>query len=187
MIYLVSIWGELPHQAFDLLFMVRRCCHCKYIRSSISSFQLPYIIVFVEKQELLRKNLIEDENFWKLIQRGYLIWYNSICDLISVYCSYNHCNCKLSSKTRVCVSLINLDMWMWLLQLKEVPIRHFMKPRWGNLKVNIHSTLLNIRRGTSLGFPMHCKLPSTKIPKRSHRTSASSMECAAYSDTNFLS
>jgi hypothetical protein len=25
---------------------------------------------------------------------------------------------------------------------------------------------------------MHCKLPSTKIPNRSHKTSASSMECA---------
>ena len=31
---------------------------------------------------------------------------------------------------------------------------------------------------TSLGFPIHCKLPSTKIPNRSHRCSASSIECA---------
>uniref|UniRef100_A0A7C9F3A4 Uncharacterized protein n=1 Tax=Opuntia streptacantha TaxID=393608 RepID=A0A7C9F3A4_OPUST len=27
------------------------------------------------------------------------------------------------------------------------------------------------------GFPMHCKLPSTKMPIRSQRTSASSIEC----------
>lgn len=31
---------------------------------------------------------------------------------------------------------------------------------------------------TSLGFPTHCKLPSTNIPNRSHRCSASSIECA---------
>lgn len=33
-------------------------------------------------------------------------------------------------------------------------------------------------KATSFEFPMHCKLPSTKNPKRSHRNSASSMECA---------
>lgn len=32
---------------------------------------------------------------------------------------------------------------------------------------------------TSLEFPMHCKVPSAIIPIRSHRTSASSIECAA--------
>ena len=30
---------------------------------------------------------------------------------------------------------------------------------------------------------MHCKLPSTKIPNRSHKTSASSMECAENTKT----
>ena len=31
---------------------------------------------------------------------------------------------------------------------------------------------------TSFAFPTHCKLPFTNMPNRSHKASASSMECA---------
>jgi hypothetical protein len=37
---------------------------------------------------------------------------------------------------------------------------------------------------TSLELPMHCKLPFAMIPIRSHKTSASSIECAENIDAS---
>ena len=49
-------------------------------------------------------------------------------------------------------------------------------------KITIHALVYL----TSLELPIHCKFPSTNIPRRSHSISASSIECATYYEVSKL-